>query len=72
VSYIRSRAETLGYEAKVGILTRFERYVVLAPSLVFNIPKIGLWIVAVLANFTAVQRIIHVRHQAHDQMKRDL
>jgi CDP-diacylglycerol--glycerol-3-phosphate 3-phosphatidyltransferase len=71
VSYVRSRAETLGYEAKVGILTRLERYIVLAPSLLFNIPKVGLWIVAVLANFTAIQRIIHVRGQAHDQMKGD-
>ena len=71
VSDVRSRAETLGYEAKVGILTRFERYVVLAPSLLFNIPKVGLWIVAVLANFTAIQRIIYVRRQAHEQMKID-
>ena len=69
VSYVRSRAETLGYEAKVGVLTRLERYVVLAPSLFFNIPKVGLLIVAVLANFTAIQRIIHVRRQAHEQMK---
>jgi len=70
VSYVRARAETLGYEAKVGILTRLERYAVLAPSLLFNIPKIGLWIVALLANFTALQRIVHVRRQAHDQMQK--
>lgn len=67
VSYVRSRAETLGYEAKVGVLTRFERYVVLVPGLIFNIPMVGVWIIAVLANFTAVQRIIHVRRQAHAQ-----
>jgi CDP-diacylglycerol--glycerol-3-phosphate 3-phosphatidyltransferase len=71
VSYVRARAETLGYEAKVGILTRFERYVVLCPALIFNKAIIGLWIVAVLANITAVQRIIHVRRQAHAQMKGD-
>ncbi|MCJ7703312.1 MAG: CDP-alcohol phosphatidyltransferase family protein [Anaerolineales bacterium] len=64
VSYVRSRAESLGYEAKVGILTRLERYVVLVPSLIFNIPLVGLWIVAVMANFTAIQRIIYVRKQA--------
>jgi CDP-diacylglycerol--glycerol-3-phosphate 3-phosphatidyltransferase len=67
VSYIRSKAETLGFEAKVGILTRFERYVVLIPSLVFNLVIPGLWILAILSNFTAIQRIFHVRKQAHDQ-----
>ena len=72
VSYIRARAQSLGYEAKVGILTRAERYAVLAPALIFNIPWLGVWIIAVLANITAVQRIIHVRRIAHvkiDQMK---
>ena len=36
VSYVKARAEGLGYGAKVGLLTRVERYLVLAPSLVFN------------------------------------
>lgn len=67
VSYVRSRAEALGYEAKVGILTRMERYFVLIPTLVLNIPMIGLWIIAVMANITAVQRIIHVRRQAQSK-----
>ena len=65
VSYVKARAESLGFEAKVGILTRVERYLVLAPGLVFNIPIVSLWIIAILANFTAVQRIIHVRNQAY-------
>jgi len=65
VSYVRSRAESLGYEAKVGILTRLERYVVLVPTLILNVPMIGLWIIAVMANITAVQRIIYVRKQAY-------
>jgi len=69
VSYVRSRAESLGYDAKVGILTRLERYVVLVPSLVLGKPMIGMWIIAILANVTAVQRIWYVRRQAHVQMK---
>ncbi len=69
VSYVRSRAESLDYDAKVGIMTRLERYVVLVPALVFNVPKIGVGIIAILANVTALQRIIHVRRQAHEQMK---
>jgi CDP-diacylglycerol--glycerol-3-phosphate 3-phosphatidyltransferase len=46
-----------------------ERYLVLAPSLVFNQPLIGLTIIAVFANITALQRIWHVRSQAHARMK---
>ena len=65
VSYIRGRAEALGYDAKIGILSRLERYIVLIPGLVFNIPVAALWVIAVLSNVTAVQRILHVRRQAH-------
>ncbi len=63
VSYTRARAQSLGKETKIGILTRLERYLVLAPSLVFNIPLVGLWIIAILANVTALQRIVDVRRQ---------
>ena len=69
VSYVKARAEGLGYQAKVGLLTRVERYLVLAPSLVFNQLYIGLGIIAVFANFTALQRIWHVRQKAHEKMK---
>jgi CDP-diacylglycerol--glycerol-3-phosphate 3-phosphatidyltransferase len=69
VSYVRARAESLQYDAKVGIMTRAERYLVLAPLLVFNQPIIALWILAILGNFTALQRILFVRKQAHAQMK---
>lgn len=71
VSYVKARAEGLGYEAKVGLLTRVERYLVLAPSLVFNQPLIGLTIIAVFANITAIQRIWHVRSQAHAAQSRE-
>jgi CDP-diacylglycerol---glycerol-3-phosphate 3-phosphatidyltransferase len=70
VSYVKARAEGLGYEARVGLLTRAERYLVLAPSLVLNQVFIGLGIIAVFANFTALQRIWHVRRQAHEKMKK--
>lgn len=65
VSYTRARAQSLGFETKVGILTRFERYLVLAPCLVFNIPQVALWILAVLGNLTAIQRIYDVRRKVH-------
>lgn len=69
VSYVKARAEGLGYQAKVGLLTRAERYLVLAPSLVFNQLFIGLTILAVFANFTALQRIWYVRKHAHTRTK---
>jgi len=69
VSYVKARAEALGYEAKIGILTRVERNLVLAPALVFNQLFIGLGIIAIFANITALQRIWHVRSQAHVKLK---
>jgi len=70
VSYVKARAEGLGYEAKVGLLTRAERYIVLAPSLIFNQLNIGLGIIAVFANITALQRIWYVRKHAHAKMNK--
>jgi CDP-diacylglycerol--glycerol-3-phosphate 3-phosphatidyltransferase len=64
VSYTRARGQALGMDTKVGILTRFERYAVLAPALILNFPLVGIWIIAVLANVTAIQRIHDVRKQA--------
>lgn len=69
VSYVKARAESLGFDAKVGILTRVERYIVLAPALVIQQPLWGIWIIAVLANYTALQRIWFVRKQAYASLK---
>ena len=70
VSYVKARAEGLGYEARVGLLTRAERYLVLAPSLIFNQLNIGLGILAVFANFTALQRVWYVRQHARAKLKK--
>jgi len=70
VSYVKARAEGLGYEAKVGLLTRAERYIVLAPALIFNRVLIGLVILAVFANITALQRVWYVRRFAKANPKR--
>lgn len=69
VSYNKARAESLGFDAKIGVLTRVERYLVLAPALVFNLPFLGVTLIAVFANITALQRILHVRRQAYARMK---
>jgi CDP-diacylglycerol---glycerol-3-phosphate 3-phosphatidyltransferase len=67
VSYTRARAQSLKMEAKVGIFSRVERFLLLAPCLVFNQPMIALWILAILTNVTAVQRIWHVRQQSYER-----
>lgn len=67
VSYVKARAEAVGFSAKVGFLTRVERYLVLGPLLLFNQPVIAAWFIAVFANFTALQRIFFVRAQARER-----
>lgn len=67
VSYVRARGQSLGWDTKVGLLTRMERYLVLAPSLLLNLPLVGLWIIALFANLTALQRILDVRRQARHE-----
>ncbi|MBX3006238.1 MAG: CDP-alcohol phosphatidyltransferase family protein [Anaerolineales bacterium] len=67
VSYIRARAQSVGLEAKVGLLSRVERYFILGPSLFFNLPMLGVGLIAVGANLTALQRIWHVRSQAQQK-----
>ncbi len=69
VSYVKARAESLGFEAKTGLLSRLERYLVLIPCLVINQPRIAIWILAILGNFTALQRIYTVRRQVYARLK---
>ena len=65
VSYIKARAESLGYECKVGLLSRVGRMVVLIPGLIFNIPMVSLWILAIFTHVTALQRFLYVQKQAN-------
>jgi len=65
VSYSRARAEGLGLECKVGIATRLERVLIIAAGLILNQVTLALWLVAIFANLTAVQRIVYVwQHRA--------
>ena len=59
VSYARARAESLGFEAKLGFMQRPERIVLIGLGALIHIAsfKIAIWLVAILANFTALQRI---------------
>ncbi len=67
VSYARARAEGLGFEVKIGLLTRFERYLILITSFLLGYAHIGIGLVAILANFTALQRIQEVRKLSHNR-----
>ena len=60
VSYTRARAEGLNMACKVGVFTRMERFVVMIVMLLTEQLGIGLALLAVLANVTAIQRIVHV------------
>ncbi len=60
VSYARARAEGVGVECKVGLFTRFERVVVLIAGMILGQVRWALWLLAILANVTVVQRVLHV------------
>jgi CDP-diacylglycerol--glycerol-3-phosphate 3-phosphatidyltransferase len=71
VSYVKARADASKLDANVGVLTRVERYIVLIPGLIFNLPYIALVIIAILANFTALQRIFRVRRDAYRKLSQN-
>lgn len=57
VSYTRARAEGVGVACKGGLFTRAERWGTLVLGLLFNQVVLALWILALLSNLTALQRI---------------
>jgi phosphatidylinositol phosphate synthase len=72
VSYVKARAEGLGFTANVGIAERAERLLVigvggllaglgLKPAL-----EVTLWVLAALSVITIAQRMIHVYRQARE------
>lgn len=64
VSYARARAEGVGIECKVGILTRFERVTLLILSLILDLVFLFLIFVTFFSHFTAFQRIWYVFKQS--------
>lgn len=63
VSYIRARAEGLGWQCQVGLFTRAERVIVLAIGLLINQTFIALCILAVFVFVTIVQRLVYLWKQ---------
>jgi CDP-diacylglycerol--glycerol-3-phosphate 3-phosphatidyltransferase len=65
ISYERSKAESLGFNARGGIMERAERIVFLAFGLLFDSLLVPvLWVMLVLTMITAVQRFVMVWKQA--------
>jgi CDP-diacylglycerol--glycerol-3-phosphate 3-phosphatidyltransferase len=59
VSYTRARAESLGLECKVGIMSRPERIILVAIGLFFNVLPYVIYIMLALTTFTVAQRVVH-------------
>jgi CDP-diacylglycerol--glycerol-3-phosphate 3-phosphatidyltransferase len=64
VSYIRARAEGLGWQCQVGLFTRAERVIVLAIGLLINQIFIVLCVLVVFVFFTVVQRLVYLWKQS--------
>jgi len=64
VSYTRARAEGVGYDCKVGILTRLERVVVLGAGLIIGWVRPTLIVMAVFTWVTVFQRVFYVYRES--------
>jgi CDP-diacylglycerol--glycerol-3-phosphate 3-phosphatidyltransferase len=72
VSYVRARAQSLGFPCDGGLLARPERVVIIVAGLV--VPPLlipALWVLAVLTNLTALQRIRLVWREARQAVPSD-
>lgn len=70
VSYTRARAESLGLECKVGLMSRPERVILIALGLFFNVLSYVIYIMLALTAFTVIQRVVHTYRQLGRQKER--
>lgn len=71
VSYVRARAQSLGFTCDGGWFARPERVVVTALGLMLGQLTIVLWILAIATNLTAIQRIYLVWGQYRAQLRQE-
>lgn len=70
VSYVRARAQSLGFKCDVGLFARPERVVATVIGLLFPVLlPLVIYLLAILTNFTAVQRIHEVWLQGREQRR---
>ena len=68
VSYIRAKADALGFDARGGLVERAERFIILGLGLLFSpLLLISLTVIVVLNVITAGQRFVKVWNQATSQ-----
>jgi len=61
VSYTKARAESIGIDCNVGLMERPERLICLVAGAILDLLEPALWVLAVLSNVTALQRILFTR-----------
>ena len=71
-SYTRARAESLIPACKVGFLERAERIVLLIIGALTDRMAVVLWIMAILTNWTVIQRIWYTWREASRLERQDL
>lgn len=65
ISYQRAKAESLGLDAKGGLMERAERIILICVGLLFSVVLVPiLWVLLVLTTITAIQRFVKVWKQA--------
>jgi len=67
VSYTKARAQAIGVACEIGLMERPERLIVLIAGGLFNLMTPALWVLAVLVNVTAIQRILYTWRVARQQ-----
>lgn len=66
VSYTRAKGEIEHLNMKGGLMSRLERYLFLVPCLIFNVPFIAMWAIAIGSHITAIQRLYHMYQELKD------
>jgi CDP-diacylglycerol--glycerol-3-phosphate 3-phosphatidyltransferase len=65
VSYVKARAESLGFTCEGGLAERAERAILFGAALLLvGSAEVVMWILGVLAAWTFLQRLLSVRRQA--------
>jgi len=64
-SYVRAKAESLGWDATVGVIERPERMLLMITAIGLGFVPVALWILAVGGLVTVAQRCVVVFRQAH-------
>jgi CDP-diacylglycerol--glycerol-3-phosphate 3-phosphatidyltransferase len=69
VSYVKARGEVLGITIREGLFTRAERVILIGGGSILDLVRIALWILAILANVTALQRLYLIWRKTREGAK---